>query len=123
MNLEQRGISLYAIRLITEESHMPLYFEATKKSSLFTSPQNGPNSNGATILKLSSLCITSANIQKNIRNNKCYCEFYYIIFFFKRQILFLIEAQSFYCIYMNLCYFVSALITHKKFNVCFIIHK
>lgn len=64
MNLGKRGFLLKGNKVNIVESHIPLYFEATKKSSLCASPQNGPNSNGATILKLSSLCIVSANIQK-----------------------------------------------------------
>lgn len=81
MNLGKRGLSLKEDKFNIVEFHIPLYFEATKKSSLCASPQNGPNSNGATILKLSSLYISSTNIQKNIRNNKCYCELSFTIFF------------------------------------------
>lgn len=63
MNLGKRGLSLKEDKFNIVEFHIPLYFEATKKSSLCTSPQNGPNSNGATILKLSFLYIVSTNIQ------------------------------------------------------------
>ena len=80
MNLGKRGLSLKEDKFNIVEFHIPLYFEATKKFSLCTSPQNGPNSNGATILKLSFLHIANTNIQKNIRNNKCYCEFNFTIF-------------------------------------------
>ena len=45
------------------ESHIPLYFEAAKKSFLFKLSQNSPNSDGDTVLKLSSLYITNTNIQ------------------------------------------------------------
>lgn len=64
MNLGKRGFLLKGNKVNIVESHIPLYFEVTKKSSLCASPQNGPNSNGATILKLSSLYIVSTNIQK-----------------------------------------------------------
>ena len=63
MNLGKRGLSLKEDKFNIVEFHIPLYFEATKKSSLCASPQNGPNSNGATILKLSFLYIASTNIQ------------------------------------------------------------
>ena len=86
MNLGKRSFLLYAVKFNIAEFHIPLYFEATKKSSICTSAKNGPNSNGATILKLSSLHITNTNIQKNIRNNKCYCEIYDITFFLENII-------------------------------------
>lgn len=57
------GLLLNMAKFNAVESHIPLYFEATKKSSLFKLPQNSPNSDGAIILKLSSLYITSTNIQ------------------------------------------------------------
>lgn len=80
MNLGKRNFLLHAVKFNIVEFHMPLYFEATKKISLFKLSQNSPNSDGDTVLKLSFLYITNINIQKNIRNNKCYCEFYYNFF-------------------------------------------
>ena len=64
MNLGKRGLSLKEDKFNIVEPHIPLYFEATKKSSLCASPQNGPNSDGDTVLKISSLYIVSTNIQK-----------------------------------------------------------
>ena len=80
MNLGKRNFLLHAVKFNIVEFHMPLYFEVTKKFSLFKLSQNSPNSDGDIVLKLSFLYITNINIQKNIRNNKCYCEFYYNFF-------------------------------------------
>ena len=63
MNLGKRGFLLKEDKFNIVESHMPLYFEATKKFSLFKLSQNSPNSDGDTVLKLSSLCIINTNIQ------------------------------------------------------------
>ena len=64
MNLGKRGLSLKEDKFNIVEPHMPLYFEAAKKFSLFKLSQNSPNSDGDTVLKLSSLYITNTNIQK-----------------------------------------------------------
>ena len=63
MNLGKRGLSLKEDKFNIVEPHIPLYFEATKKISLFKLSQNSPNSDGDTILKLSFLYITNTNIQ------------------------------------------------------------
>ena len=63
MNLGKRGFLISEDEFNIVESHMPLYFEATKKFSLFKLSQNSPNSDGDTVLKLFSLYIASTNIQ------------------------------------------------------------
>ena len=63
MNLGKRGLSLKEDKFNIVEPHIPLYFEATKKISLFKLSQNSPNSDGNTVLKLSSLYIINTNMQ------------------------------------------------------------